>query len=93
MKVTLTIQKGKNGILWGYCNHENNLLVEHGFSVDQLKEKIKFLLQGFYQLHPAAIDFAIETPALKKAKHLVLRLSRKHKAPEIIMEWNDHYFS
>lgn len=57
--VNLTIEQADNGF-WGTVMYDNNLIVEHTQTEQDLKDNIKNLLREYHQLEPETIFFNIE---------------------------------
>lgn len=92
MKLTLTItsQKGK---LWGHLLFMNDLLIENGQSVAQIKNKFVAALQHYYELEANAYHFQIETMALLKGRKMVARLKRKMGGKRMEIFLDPDYFT
>ncbi len=58
-KITLIIEKGGNGLLWGRVKYKDNLLVEKATSVISLERKMKKLLTDFHHLESDKIYFDV----------------------------------
>jgi hypothetical protein len=56
--IELTIEKGEEGI-WGRVNYNDNLITEQADTLDDLKLKLKMLLQDFEGVEPESIIFDI----------------------------------
>jgi hypothetical protein len=58
-KLSLIIEKGGNGLLWGRVKYKNSLLVEKGSSVNSLESRMKKLLADFHDLESDKIYFDV----------------------------------
>jgi hypothetical protein len=56
--IELVIEKGEEGI-WGRVNYNDNLITEQADTLDDLKLKLKMLLQDFEGVAPESIIFDI----------------------------------
>mgnify|MGYP003297095067 CR=1 FL=1 len=92
MRFTLTIKKQK-GILWGYLLFMNDLLIESGHSVAEIKGKIETAIQKYYELEDSAYQFHIETTQLVKARKMVARLNGNSGNQPLEIHFNPQYFT
>lgn len=58
-KLSLIIEKSKDGKLWGRVEFDDNLLLDSANSVDSLERKMKKLLLKFHQINPSHIEFGL----------------------------------
>ena len=55
-KVSLIVEKSKDGKLWGRIEFNEDLIVDSANSLDVLERKMKKLLQKFHQLEPGNLE-------------------------------------
>jgi len=60
MTITLKVEKGENGVLWGTANYEDNLIVDSAPSLPELEIHFKTLLNDFHGVDPESVEFTIE---------------------------------
>jgi hypothetical protein len=58
-KLSLIIEKSKDGKLWGRVKFGDNLIVDSASSPDELEKKMKKLLHRFHNIEPLAIKFEL----------------------------------
>lgn len=58
-KLSLIIEKPKDGKLWGRVKFDNDLIVDAAVSSDELENKMKKLLYRFHQIEPSEIRFEL----------------------------------
>jgi hypothetical protein len=57
--IELIVEKGEEGI-WGRVNYNDNLITEQADTLDDLKLKLKMLLQDFEDVAPESIVFDVK---------------------------------
>lgn len=58
-KISLIVEKAKDGVVWGRVNYDDNLMVDSAENLEQLQIKMKELLFDFHELSHDAISFEI----------------------------------
>ena len=58
-KLSLIVEKSKDGKLWGRVEFDDNLLLDSAKSLDVLERKMKKLLLKFHQIDPSAVEFGL----------------------------------
>ena len=58
-KISLIIEKSKDGKLWGRVEFDSDLIVDSAVSLVELEKKMKKLLQRFHQIEPSEIKFEL----------------------------------
>ncbi|HTQ65758.1 MAG TPA: hypothetical protein VMI12_13235 [Puia sp.] len=56
-KLSLVIEKSKDGKLWGRVEFNDDLMVDSAGSLDALEKKMKKLLQNFHKVEPSEVKF------------------------------------
>lgn len=92
MIFTLTIKKQK-GLLWGYLFFMNDLLIENGHSVEEIKSKLETAIQKYYEMEEKAYHFQVETMRMVKSRKMVARLKRKIEDQPLEITFNPDYFT
>jgi hypothetical protein len=57
--ITLTIEKSKDGMLWGRVNYQKNLIIDKAQDLEQLKKQFRKLLKEFHGINASAIVFNV----------------------------------
>jgi hypothetical protein len=57
VKINLTIEKGKDHMLWGRLNYNDNLITDYAESIPELETRLKSLLDDFEGLAPDLVGF------------------------------------
>jgi hypothetical protein len=58
-KLSLVIEKSKDGKLWGRVEFDDDLMVDSANSLDALERKMKKLLHNFHEVEPSAVQFKL----------------------------------
>jgi hypothetical protein len=58
-KLSLVVEKSRDGKLWGRVELNDDLIVESAISLDALQRKMKKLLQKFHHIDAATIEFQL----------------------------------
>ena len=58
-KISLVVEKAKDGIVWGRVNYDDNLLVESAENLEQLQIQMKDLLFDFHEVKQDTISFDV----------------------------------
>ena len=92
MQLLLTIKRDKRKVFCGHVFFMNQLLIEHGRSEAELKEKLSHWLFNLFEISADAIHFQIRSHHVTKALHVIGRLKRKPKEGELSVSFNSEYF-
>lgn len=60
MKLTIIVENGTGGDIWGRIHYGEDLLTSVAETEEKLKENFGEQLRDFYQVDPATVTFAIE---------------------------------
>lgn len=71
----------------------NDLLIENGHSVSEIKSKLERAIHKYYELEEAAFHLQIETSQQVKARKMVARLKGKKAGPTLEIHFNARYFT
>jgi hypothetical protein len=58
-KLSLVIEKAKDGKLWGHVEFDDDLMVDSAKSLAVLEKKMKKLLQHFHGVTPSGVEFEL----------------------------------
>jgi hypothetical protein len=58
-KLSLIVEKSKDGKLWGRVEFNDDLIVDSANSLDVLEKKMKKLLHGFHKVEPSEVKFEL----------------------------------
>lgn len=92
MQLWLTIKRDKRKVFCGHIIFMDTVLIEHGGSHQDVKEKMSALLQNMYELSSDAIQFQIKSHHIVKATNSIRRLKRKPNKEELVVTFNSDYF-
>ena len=71
----------------------NDLLIENGHSVAEIKGKLETAIQRYYELEDKTYHFHIETKQLVKARKMVARLKSKTEYQPLEIHFDPYYFT
>lgn len=92
MTVTLTIKKDKRNIYCGHVFFMDMVLIEHGRSYAEVKQKIETSLQNMYEISAEALNVQTRSHHVTKALNGIWRLKRKQQKRELEVSFNSAYF-
>ena len=92
MQLLLTIKRDKRKVFCGHVSFMNQVLIEHGRSEAELKEKLSGWIHELFEISADAIHFQTRSYHVVKALHVMGRLKRKPKEEELSVSFNSEYF-